>query len=45
MACLMSREELEKLVFGNYMMTYNQDKRPLAKLTQDILNDLGIYEY
>lgn len=38
-----SKEELERLVFGNYLMQYDQDKRPLAKLTQDILNNLGIY--
>lgn len=40
-----SKEKLERLVFGNYLMQYDQDKRPLAKLTQDILNDLGIYGF
>ena len=40
-----SKEKLERLVFGNYLMQYDQDKRPLAKLTQDILTDLGIYDF
>lgn len=38
-----SKEKLERLVYGNYLMHNDQDKRPLAKLTQDILNDLGIH--
>lgn len=40
-----SKEQLERLVFGNYLMKYDQDKRPLAKLTQDILYDLGIDDF
>lgn len=32
------------LLFGPYLQTEDADKRPLAKLTQDILRDLGILD-
>ncbi len=35
-----SREEFEGILFGNYLSQEDQGKRPLAKLTQDILTDL-----
>ncbi len=37
-----SRKEIETFIFGNYIETKNFIKRPLSKLTTDILEDLGI---
>lgn len=37
-----SRKEIETFVFGNYIEIKNFIKRPLSKLTTDILEDLGI---
>ena len=37
-----SKEELYRTVYGNYLEEKNQGKRPLAKLTQDLLIDLGV---
>ncbi len=37
-----SEEELNRIVFGNYMNKNDEEKRPLAKLTHDILEELGI---
>ena len=36
-----SQEELERVLFGNYLTESNFAKRPLAKLTYDICKELG----
>lgn len=36
-----SKDELRQTVFGNYLKVGEQGKRPLAKLTQDLLGELG----
>ena len=36
-----SYEEFSGILFGNYLSQEDQGKRPLAKLTQDILTDIG----
>ena len=38
-----SKEEIIRSVFGNYIDEKELGKRPLAKLTKDILKELGIY--
>lgn len=38
-----SKEEIIRSVFGNYIDEKEIGKRPLAKLTKDILKELGIY--
>ncbi len=40
-----SEEELYRIVFGNYMEEYDYGKRPLSKLTKDILSNLLIDIY
>lgn len=40
-----SEEELYRIVFGNYMEEYSYGKRPLSKLTKDILSKLLIDIY
>lgn len=37
-----SEEELLRIIFGNYIDIKDTLKRPLAKLTQDLLEELGI---
>lgn len=37
-----SEEELNRIVFGNYINKNDEEKRPLAKLTHDILEELGV---
>lgn len=37
-----SKEEVLRIVFGNYIDENELGKRPLAKLTKDILNELGV---
>ena len=40
-----SEEELYRIVFGNYMEESSYGKRPLSKLTKDILSKLLIDSY
>lgn len=35
-------EEIDRIIWGNYIETTEQKKRPLSKLTRDILEQLGI---
>lgn len=35
-------EEIDRLIWGNYLESANQISRPLSKLTQDILKQFGI---
>ena len=37
-----SKEEILRLIFGNYILEKDFGKRPLAKLTVDILEELGV---
>lgn len=37
-----SKEELDRLIYGNYVNIEDANKRPLAKLTHDILEELNI---
>ena len=37
-----SKEELFRTIYGNYLEEENQGKRPLSKLTQDLLFDLSV---
>lgn len=37
-----NREEVLRIIFGNYINQKDFGKRPLAKLTKDLLEDLGI---
>lgn len=37
-----SEEELLRLVFGNYIKEVDLNRRPLSKLTKDILEELGV---
>ena len=37
-----TQEELERLIWGNYVNEEDFDKRPLSKLTLDILKQLAI---
>ena len=37
-----SEEELDRLIYGNYVNIEDANKRPLAKLTHDILEELNI---
>lgn len=37
-----SEEELIRIIFGNYFHTDDLNKRPLSKLTKDILQELGL---
>lgn len=37
-----SKEEMLRMIFGNYISEEDLGKRPLAKLTKDLLDDLGI---
>ncbi len=37
-----SREEILRIIFGNYITDDDLNKRPLAKLTKDICEELGI---
>ncbi len=39
-----TQEEILKLVFGNYVEPKDFLKRPLSKLTHDLLEELGIYK-
>lgn len=36
--------EIHRLIFGNYIDRANNEKRPLSKLTSDLLNQMGIRE-
>lgn len=36
-------EEILRMIFGNYLYIEDLEKRPLAKLTKDILEELGIH--
>ena len=38
-----SEEELKQVIFGNYLKEKDFKKRPLSKLTHDILEELDIY--
>ncbi|MBQ6960580.1 MAG: hypothetical protein IJP78_06355 [Clostridia bacterium] len=38
-----SKEELYQIIYGNYLDENSQAKRPLSKLTQDLLFDLGVF--
>ena len=37
-----SKEEILRIIFGNYIQEKDHGKRPLAKLTVNILKELGI---
>lgn len=37
-----SKNEMHRIIFGNYVAEEELGKRPLAKLTKDLLDDLGI---
>lgn len=37
-----SSSEIDRLIFGNYIDLADNEKRPLSKLTRDILNDIGL---
>jgi hypothetical protein len=37
-----NREELLRLIFGNYLTPENFNKKPLAKLTRDLITDMGV---
>ena len=37
-----SKREMHRTIYGNYLEEENQGRRPLSKLTQDLLFDLGI---
>lgn len=37
-----SREEVYRTIYGNYLEEKDQQKRPLSKLTKDLLADLGV---
>lgn len=37
-----SREEMQRMLYGNYLRMKDLGKRPLSKLTRDLLIDLGI---
>ncbi len=37
-----SREEMQRMLYGNYLRLEDLGKRPLSKLTRDLLIDLGI---
>ena len=37
-------EELYRLIFGNYLQKEEFSKRPMAKLSRDILEGLGVYQ-
>ena len=39
-----SSSEIERLIFGNYIDLADNEKRPLSKLTRDILNDIGLID-
>jgi hypothetical protein len=35
-------QEIQQLIFGNYVALSDNEKRPLSKLTRDLLNQIGI---
>lgn len=37
-----STEQMKRLIWGNYTQAEDINRRPLAKLTQDIMNELGL---
>lgn len=37
-----SKTEIDQLIFGNYTDLADNEKRPLSKLTRDLLNDIGL---
>ncbi|MCL2651848.1 MAG: hypothetical protein FWD60_12620 [Candidatus Azobacteroides sp.] len=37
-----SSSEINQLIFGNYIETAEHEKRPLSKLTRDILEQIGL---
>lgn len=37
-----SKPEIDRLVFGNYTDLADNEKRPLSKLTRDLLNSIGL---
>ena len=37
-----SKEEIMRIIFGNYILPEDMNKRPLSKLTRDILDELKI---
>lgn len=37
-----SKAEIDRLVFGNYTDLADNEKRPLSKLTRDLLNNIGL---
>ncbi|HCS73411.1 MAG TPA: hypothetical protein DIW17_06005 [Clostridiales bacterium] len=37
-----NKGEMQRIIFGNYVQENELGKRPLAKLTKDLLNDLGV---
>ena len=37
-----SKDEMKRILFGNYLLEDDFGKRPLAKLTRDILQDIGV---
>jgi len=39
-----TQEEIFRMVFGNYVDPKDFSKRPLSKLTHDLLEELGIYK-
>lgn len=40
-----SPSEINRLIFGNYIDVSEHKKRPLSKLTKDILDQIGLKEY
>jgi hypothetical protein len=37
-----TEDEMQRIIFGNYIQENKLGKRPLAKLTKDLLDDLGV---
>jgi hypothetical protein len=37
-----SASEINRLIFGNYIETAQHEKRPLSKLTKDVLEQIGV---
>jgi len=35
-------QEIKRLIFGNYVELSDNEKRPLSKLTSDLLDQIGI---
>ena len=37
-----TQEEIDRLVWGNYIEEAKQEKRPLSKMTRDLLRQFGV---